>query len=226
MSRGVIPDSGAEGAVCGAILLFACWGLDKVTGLFSRLREIDIDWNAFIPSGVINFFSMPFHFWFIISLAIVFVFSFCISIISSLGGKKEILLVPVIFSIPLLIIWFFIGLIYGIKIYFSKIGIIPSVGLGLKTMWNSSIGFFSAASEGISWIHLTIGFMMLGLMLLFVLTIICQLICTGLDRIGISYLTEENVTTDMKEFAIVSFVCIITLWTIFSIGGIIWIFAT
>jgi len=226
MSKDVIPDGTAEITACGFIMLFVYWVITKIGNLISWLSSGQMQWSSFLPDGVVHFFSMPFHLWFLVISGIVIILSFFASVLNLLGRRKETLLVPIVFAIPLLVIWIFIGNIYGFKIYFSEFGFFSSIGIGLKTMWNASIGFFSAHSEGISWINLTIGFIMLGLILAFILIAICQLICAGLNKIGLTYLAEEGTADEIKDIAIYFLIWIFILWIISSVGGILWLIIT
>ena len=213
-----------ENAGCFAfvmVLIGGGWIIKRFLSIDSNL----LSWSMFVPEGVIHFFNLPFHYWFLIAITVWFCIFVPLLIITKLGEESSV--VPLIIClIPLLLFWMIIGIMYGFKHYFSAYGFFPSILIGLKTMWYSSVGFFSAASTGISWINLTIGFIVLLLLSFIALILACQILfdiltitrfLDLLQNIGMNYIGADYL--ELLSFIFIS-------WAIFSVGGVLWLLLT
>lgn len=132
----------------------------------------------------------------------------------------------IIYLIPLLLFWMIIGIMYGFKHYFSAYGFFPSILIGLKTMWYSSVGFFSAASTGISWINLTIGFIVLLLLIFIALILACQILFDILTITRFLDLSQNIGMNDIGANSLALLAFIFISWAIFSVGGVLWLLLT
>ena len=204
-------------------LLALGWGLDW---LKDALLSIGIDWRMFVPDGIINFFTLPFHFWCFLAITIIFLISITSLFIMKLGSNLSTLFTPIIFIAPILFLWLIVGIMYGFKYYFSEYGFFSSVSIGIGTAWNSSIGFFSSPHTNISWINLSIGFVVLLLLLLFAIIAVCQLLFFVFNLSGMPVLIEKIGIRNGKETIISILAFILILWLILSVGGIIWLIIT
>lgn len=216
----------SEGEKAGCLivpLLMIGWGLDW---LKKALLSIGIDWRMFVPDGIINFFSLPFHFWCFLSITALFTLSIISLFVKKLGSNISTLFVPIIFFIPIMFLWTIVGAIYGFKSYFSEYGFFSSVSIGIGTAWNSSVGFFSSSHIDISWINLSIGFVVLLLLLSFTVIAACQLLSFTLNLLGVPILIEKIGIKDGKETVISLLAFILILWLILSVGGIVWLMIT
>jgi len=115
---------------------------------------------------------------------------------------------------------------YGFKHYFSAYGFFPSILIGLKTMWYSSVGFFSAASTGISWINLTIGFIVLLLLIFIALILACQILFDILTITRFLDLLQNIGMNDIGADSLALLAFIFISWAIFSVGGVLWLLLT
>ena len=123
-------------------------------------------------------------------------------------------------------LWTIVGAMYGFKSYFSEYGFFSSVSIGIRTAWNSSVGFFSSSHIDISWINLSIGFVVLLLLLSFTVIAACQLLYFTLNLLGVPILIEKIGIKDGKETVISLLAFILILWLILSVGGIVWLIIT
>ena len=213
-----------ENAGCFAfimVLIGGGWIIKRFLSIDSNL----LSWSMFVPEGVIHFFNLPFHYWFLIAITVQFCIFVPLLIITKLGEESSV--VPlIIYLIPLLLFWMIIGIMYGFKHYFSAYGFFPSILIGLKTMWYSSVGFFSAASTGISWINLTIGFIVLLLLIFIALILACQILFDILTITRFLDLSQNIGMNDIGANSLALLAFIFISWAIFSVGGVLWLLLT
>lgn len=215
-----------EGGKAGCFILSLFMIGHVLNWLKKALLSIDIDWKMFVPDGIINFFSLPFHFWCFWAITALFTLSIISLFVKELGRNISTLFVPIIFFIPIMFLWTIVGAMYGFKSYFSEYGFFSSVSIGIRTAWNSSVGFFSSSHIDISWINLSIGFVVLLLLLSFTVIAACQLLYFTLNLLGVPILIEKIGIKDGKETVISLLAFILILWLILSVGGIVWLIIT
>ena len=208
------------------ILLLVFWGGSWLKDRFSSIDFNGLSWRMFVPDGIIHFFNLPFHYWFLVAITVWFCIFVPLLLIIKVGEKESALASPIIFLIPVLLLWLIVGIMYGFKHYFSTYGFFSSILIGLKTMWYSSIGFFSAASTGISWINLTIGFIVLLLLMAIAMILSCQLLFYIFEAIGFINLLQNIGMNDIVESSTFILVFILIAWVVFSLGGILWLLLT
>ena len=203
-----------------APLVIIGWTIDWIK---NALSSLSIDWKMFVPEWIISFFSMPFHYWFFIAITIWFSISIVSLLIAKLGSDLSVFIFPIALLIPISLLWIIIGFMYGFKYYFSEYGFFSSLFIGIKTIWNSSVGFFSSASANISWINLSIGFVVLLILLYLSIILMCQFLFLILKVTGGLNLLEKTVIRDIEETIVGCLIFILILWAIFSAGGILWL---
>ena len=197
-----------EGGKAGCFILSLFMIGHGLDWLKKALISIDIDWKMFVPDGIINFFSLPFHFWCFWAITALFTLSIISLFVKELGRNISTLFVPIIFFIPIMFLWTIVGAMYGFKSYFSE------------------YGFFSSSHIDISWINLSIGFVVLLLLLSFTVIAACQLLYFTLNLLGVPILIEKIGIKDGKETVINLLAFILILWLILSVGGIVWLMIT
>ena len=54
------------------ILLLVFWGGSWLKDRFSSIDFNGLSWRMFVPDGIIHFFNLPFHYWFLVAITVWF----------------------------------------------------------------------------------------------------------------------------------------------------------